>query len=110
MKVTIEHLHSAVARKVEYWVGEVDPAEVEAGTLDLTYGTLEVTFTSGRTYEYADVMVGTFAELMKAVSFGKFLNQEVKPYHEVRETTDPELLAQIKAKQTEAKALKASLA
>jgi len=109
MKITLEHLTSGVARKVEYWLGEVDPAEVENGTLDLTYGTLEVTFTSGRSYEYAEVMMGTFAELIKAVSFGKFLNQEIKPFHEVRETTDPELLAEIKAKQAEAKALKASL-
>ena len=109
MKVTLEHLTSGVARKVEYWLGEVDPAEIENGKIDLTYGTMEVTFVSGRSYEYAEVMMGTFAELMKAVSFGKFLNEEIKPFHEVRETTDPELLAQIKAKQAEAKALKASL-
>lgn len=110
MKITLEHLTSGVARKVEYWYGEYDPAEIEDGVLDVTYGTMEVTFMSGRSYEYAEVTVGTFAELIKAVSFGKFLNQEIKPYHEVRETTPADLLAEIQAKQAEAKALKASLA
>lgn len=110
MKITVEHLNSGVARKVEYWLGQVDPLEIEDGTLDLTYGTLEVTFMSGRSYEYADVMMTEFMELISSVSFGKYLNLNIKPSHEVRETTPADLLAEIQAKQAEAKALKASLA
>lgn len=89
MRITMENMESRVARRVEFYLNEmdIDPNEIENGDRSLVYGTLVVEFMSGRTYEYADVMVGTFTKLVSAVSFGKFLNQEIKPYHTVREIT-----------------------
>lgn len=89
MKVTIENMESRVARKVEFYLNEmdIDPNEIENDDRSLVYGTLVVEFMNGRTYEYADVMCGTFADLINAVSFGRFLNWEIKPSHKVREIT-----------------------
>lgn len=109
MKITMENLNSRVASRVEFFIGQVDPEEIEQGWLDTSLGTLSVQFLSGRTYDYAEVEIGLFCELVKAVSFGKFLNEEIKPYYTFTETTDPEVVARIVADQQLRKALKASL-
>jgi len=41
--------------------------------------TLEVTFRSGRIYEYFGVPPAMFEELMRAASAGKYFNAEIKP-------------------------------
>jgi len=82
MKITIENLESRVIRKAEYFLSEID---IDGDSREMSYGTLSVEFTNGRTYDYDDVTVETFAKLVTSASFGKFLNQEIKPYHKVRE-------------------------
>ena len=106
MKITMENLNSRVASRVEFFIGQCDPEEIESGSLDTSLGTLTVQFLSGRTYDYAEVEIGLFCELVKAVSFGKFLNEEIKPYYTATETTDPEVVARIVADQQFRKAMK----
>jgi hypothetical protein len=82
MKVTIENLESRVIRKAEYFLSEID---IDGDSREMSYGTLSVEFTNGRTYDYDDVTVETFTKLVASASLGKFLNQEIKPYHKARE-------------------------
>jgi hypothetical protein len=109
MKVTLENLQSAVCRKVVFIIGEPDSADIEEGKIQDTYGELEITFSSGRTYDYHKVSMETFSEMMTSTSLGRYLNLEIKPNHKFTETTDPEVVARIVADQQFRKALKASL-
>lgn len=45
---------------------------------------LYVRFRRGRTYVYFDVPPSTYAALLEAPSKGRYLNFEIKPYHEYR--------------------------
>lgn len=42
---------------------------------------LEIEFHSGGIYQYADVPLNKWRELMRAESAGKYFNAEIKPYH-----------------------------
>ena len=45
---------------------------------------LYVQFRRGRTYVYYDVPPSAYAALLEAPSKGRYLNFEIKPYHEYR--------------------------
>ncbi len=106
MKVTLENLQSAVCRKVVFIMGEPDAYDMENEKIDSTYGTLEVTFSSGRTYDYHKVSMATFSEMMTSTSLGRFLNLEIKPFHDFTETTSDEIKEQIEAMRLLKKAVK----
>jgi KTSC domain len=43
-----------------------------------------IRFRRGRTYVYFDVPPSAYAALLEAPSKGRYLNFEIKPYHEYR--------------------------
>lgn len=87
MKITLDELTSSAVTKVEYTFYEAHTWESDDDHTD-TLGWLVVTFRNGRTYEYEGVRVSTFTKMVGALSLGKFINEEVKPFHEVRELTN----------------------
>lgn len=109
VKVTLENLQSAVCRKVVFIIGEPDSTDMEEGKIQDTYGDLEITFSSGRTYDYHEVTMETFSEMMTSTSIGRYLNLEIKPNHKFTETTSDEMKEKILASQLLNKAIKAGL-
>lgn len=88
----MENLTSQAVSRVEFVSGTTDEYDAERGTLYYTKGTLAVTFTSGKTYEYDSVDFQEFTELMTSVSIGRNLNQNIKPFKNCREIETPTVL------------------
>lgn len=82
MRVEITNTGSSAISSVTYELGSYEPYELECK--ELIYGTLTITYTNGRTYEYEDVMLGVVSDMLVAESLGKFVNEEVKPVHDCR--------------------------
>lgn len=87
MKIKLSELVSSAVTKVEYTFYESHTDEYDDDHAD-TYGWLVVEFRGGRTYEYDKVRLATFTRLTESKSIGKFINEEIKPFHEVRELTE----------------------
>ena len=62
----------------------VDSTSIELVGYDEDARELYVHFRRGRTYVYFDVPPSTYAALLEAPSKGRYLNFEIKPYHEYR--------------------------
>jgi hypothetical protein len=64
----------------------VDSSLIRSVGYDLASSVLEVEFVEGRVYEYYDVPLSVYSELMNAGSKGEYFNEHVKdmyPYGEV---------------------------
>ncbi|MGN7919871.1 KTSC domain-containing protein [Lysobacter sp. 22409] len=57
---------------------QVDSSNISEIGFDAQFLTLEVLFTDGRVYQYFDVPVDVFAELIAAGSIGKFFNSNIR--------------------------------
>jgi KTSC domain-containing protein len=62
----------------------VDSTSIEAVGYDEEVRELYVRFRLGRTYVYLDVAPSAYAAHLDAPSKGRYLNFEIKPYHEYR--------------------------
>lgn len=82
MRIEVTQLNSSAVRKLTFVAGEFDIAEQEyAKTNELAYGELVIEYANGSEYVYYDVMLGTFADLIQAVSIGRAVNEDIKPVH-----------------------------
>lgn len=82
MRIEVTETNSTAVRKLTFVAGEFDIAEQEyAKTNELADGELVIEYANGSEYVYYGVMLGTFAELIKAVSIGKAVNEVIKPNH-----------------------------
>lgn len=87
MKIKLTELESSAVKMVEFTFYEWHTDEADDDHTD-TQGTLVVEFRTGRTYAYENVRLATFTKLVEAKSMGKFINQDIKPFHEVAELTN----------------------
>lgn len=71
-----------MAPEMEY----VDSSNIESVGYDGDTRELHVSFVTGKLYIYAEVPEETYAELLSADSKGSYLNREIKPNYECRET------------------------
>jgi KTSC domain-containing protein len=62
----------------------VDSTSIELVGYDEEAHELYVQFRRGRTYVYLEVPPSAYAALLEAPSKGRYLNFEIKPYHEYR--------------------------
>lgn len=82
MRIEVTQLNSTAVRKLTFVAGEFDLAEQKSTkTNELAYGELVIEYANGSEYVYFDVMLGTFAELIQAVSIGRAVNEDIKPTH-----------------------------
>ena len=63
---------------------EVESSNVKAIGYETTTNTLVVEYLSGLKYEYSNVPVNVFDELLNSVSKGKYMNQTIKGQYEGR--------------------------
>jgi hypothetical protein len=66
----------------------VASSAVRAVRYDHTRGELDVRYEDGEEYRYVDVPRSKFRSLLKADSIGRFVNQQIKPFHPARKITD----------------------
>jgi len=82
MRIEVTQLNSTAVNKLTFVASEFDLAEQDyAKTNELAYGELVIEYANGSEYVYYDVMLGTFAELIQAVSIGRAVNEDIKPVH-----------------------------
>lgn len=82
MRIEVTELNSTAVRKLTFVAGEFDRAEQDyTETNELAYGELVIQYANGSEYVYFDVMLGTFADLIQAVSIGRAVNEDIKPVH-----------------------------
>jgi KTSC domain-containing protein len=62
----------------------VDSSSIELVGYDEAVHELYVHFRRGRRYVYLDVRPSAYAALLDAPSKGRYLNFEIKPYHDYR--------------------------
>jgi hypothetical protein len=62
----------------------VDSASVRSVGYEEDRRILFIQFLDGDLYEYFDVPVGDFVDLMHAESIGWFVNKRIKPYYDYR--------------------------
>jgi hypothetical protein len=60
----------------------VTSSNIAAVGYDESSRTLRVQFTSGRTYDYADVPPGLAVELLSALSIGSFFAREIRAHYQ----------------------------
>jgi hypothetical protein len=99
IRITIENLNSQAVEKVIFFSGDTDKYDLETGKRYYTRGDLQVTYVGGKCYDYLNVDFDEFTQLMTAVSIGRYLNENIKPFkqcHKVEtvstETVEPKLL------------------
>lgn len=82
MRIEVTELNSTAVRKLTFVASEFDIAEQKyEKSNELAYGELVIEYANGSEYVYYNVMLGTFAELIQAVSIGRAVNEDIKPVH-----------------------------
>lgn len=76
MDIEMTEVQSSNIRAIGWQADADEESDVEGAVL--TTGTLRITFTSGKTYDYSEVEESVFEEMRSAPSVGQFFHANIR--------------------------------